>query len=77
MRLLRWNDAGELSFTKDLIGDDPIPPFAYLSHTWGDEEVAYEDVLQGTGKDKHGYAKIRFCGEQAIKDGLEYFWIDA
>jgi hypothetical protein len=25
---------------------------------------------------KPGYNKIRFCGEQARRDGLEYFWID-
>jgi hypothetical protein len=32
--------------------------------------------LAGTGADKRGYAKIRFCGERAAADGLEYFWVD-
>jgi len=27
-------------------------------------------------KSKSGYDKIRFCGEQARHDGLQYFWID-
>jgi hypothetical protein len=40
------------------------------------EEVAFRDILHGTGKDKPGYEKIRFCGEWAIQDNLLYFWID-
>jgi len=55
---------------------DP-PPYAILSHTWTDNtEVTYDELLAGTGKDKAGYAKIRFCGEQAVRDGLQYFWVD-
>ncbi|KAF1970589.1 HET-domain-containing protein [Bimuria novae-zelandiae CBS 107.79] len=58
--------------------DEEIPPYAILSHTWGadTEEVTLEDLANGTGKDKPGYAKIRFCGEQARLDTLQYFWID-
>ncbi|RFU24057.1 hypothetical protein B7463_g12282, partial [Scytalidium lignicola] len=33
-------------------------------------------MINGMGKDKPGYEKIRFCGEQARQDGLLYFWID-
>ena len=32
--------------------------------------------MDGTGKSKAGYDKIRFCGEQAQRDGLQYFWVD-
>ena len=78
MRLLLRSDTSEFSLTKDLVGDDTIPPYAILSHTWGadDEEVTFEDITNGTGKDKPGYEKIRFCGEQARIDELQYFWID-
>ncbi|KAF2192930.1 HET-domain-containing protein [Zopfia rhizophila CBS 207.26] len=78
MRLLRCSDAGEFSLTKDLVGNDKIPPYAILSHTWGTdtEEVTFEDLTNGTGGDKPGYKKIRFCGEQARQDGLQYFWVD-
>ncbi|KAF2174705.1 beta transducin-like protein HET-D2Y [Zopfia rhizophila CBS 207.26] len=78
MRLLRRGDTGEFSFTEDLVGDEAIPPYAILSHTWGvdTEEVTFDDLINGTGKDKPGYKKIRFCGEQARQDGLQYFWID-
>jgi hypothetical protein len=25
---------------------------------------------------KEGYQKIRFCAQQAERDGLDYFWVD-
>ncbi|RYO82221.1 hypothetical protein DL766_006354 [Monosporascus sp. MC13-8B] len=76
MRLLMHRSNGDLSLTKDLIKD--IPPYGILSHTWGDDdqEVTFKDVEDGTGKDKAGYRKIQFCGEQAASDGLQYFWVD-
>jgi len=78
MRLLLRSETGKFSFTKQLAGDDVIPHYAILSHTWGpdDEEVTFEDLAKGTGENKYGYRKIRFCGEQAWKDGLQHFWID-
>jgi hypothetical protein len=33
-------------------------------------------MVDGTGKGKAGYKKIRFCGEQAKRDGLRCFWVD-
>jgi serine/threonine protein kinase len=76
MRLLELNNHGEASLSKYLINN--IPPYAILSHTWGedDEEVTFQDLTQGVGKNKAGYGKIRFCGKQAAKDGLQYIWID-
>ncbi|CAH0043548.1 unnamed protein product [Clonostachys solani] len=75
MRLLQLQD-GVLSLTKDSV--DNIPPYAILSHTWGedDQEVTLQDVMQGKGKDKEGYRKIEFCGKQATSDDLHYFWVD-
>jgi len=78
MRLLRCSNSGEFGLTNDLVGNDTTPPYAILSHTWGPdtEEVTFEDMTNGTSKNKPGYEKVRFCGEQARQDGLEYFWID-
>ena len=78
MRLLLRSNAGEFSLTKDLVGDDTIPPYAILSHRWlGDtEEPTFEDLTNGTGEEKLGYEKLRFCGEQARQDGVQYFWVD-
>jgi len=76
MRLLQLDNCAELSLTEDLL--DNIPPYAILSHTWGTDrdELTFDDLHNGLGKSKAGYAKIQFCGQQARKDGLEYFWVD-
>src|SRR4051812_12598899 len=77
MRLLQRSHTGEFSLTKDLVGDDTIPPYAILSHTWKeDQEVTFQDIIDGTGQSKTGYDKIQFCGQQAERDGLRYFWVD-
>lgn len=77
MRLLERNGAGEFILTKDFV-DDEVPPYAILSHTWGadNEEVTFEDLTNGTGWDKAGHEKLRFCGEQAETDRLRFFWVD-
>ncbi|KAF1939818.1 HET-domain-containing protein [Clathrospora elynae] len=76
MRLLKYNEGGELTITS--FDNNAIPPYAILSHRWGEdaEEVTFEDLVQNVGKNKPGYKKIRFCGEQAKRDSLQYFWID-
>ena len=77
MRLLKFDNRGELTLTENFDEKD-IPCYAILSHTWGadDDEVTFDDLKNGSGKSKAGYTKIRFCGEQARKDGLQYFWVD-
>ena len=77
MRLLKRDNAGEFNLTEDIVDDNEIPPYAILSHTWKEgEEVTFQELIDGTGKGKPGYEKIRFCGEQANYDGLQYFWVD-
>jgi hypothetical protein len=74
MRLLQFNNDGELSLSEFF--DSAIPKYAILSHRWGIEEVTFQDLLDGTRKSKVGYRKIQFCGEQARRDDLQYFWVD-
>ena len=76
MRFLKFNDHGDPSLVER--HSDNIPAYGILSHTWGDdtEEVTYEDLKNGTGKQKPGYAKIRFCAQQSDENGLRFFWID-
>jgi Heterokaryon incompatibility protein (HET) len=78
MRLLKCADAGDFYLTKDFVGNDSIPPYAILSHTWGkdEDELTFKDLQTGTGESKAGYKKIQFCGEQAARDGLKHFWVD-
>jgi hypothetical protein len=75
MRLLERDDAGRISLTDDL-PSNKVPPYAILSHAWGDGEVLFRDLMDGAGNSKAGYAKIRFCGDQASRDGLRFFWVD-
>ncbi|KAK5657213.1 hypothetical protein OQA88_3271 [Cercophora sp. LCS_1] len=75
MRLLERNTAGDFHLRLDS-ADDKVPPYAILSHTWGDEEVLFRDIEDGTYKCKAGYAKIQFCADQAERDGLKFFWVD-
>ena len=78
MRLLFCKDNGEYGLTNDLDVDNRITRYAILSHTWfaDKDEPTFEDLTNGTGKEKPGYEKIRFCGKQAGQDGLRYFWVD-
>ncbi|KAM7183190.1 NACHT domain containing protein [Rhypophila sp. PSN 637] len=74
MRLLERDDTGEFRLTD--VPNNKVPPYAILSHTWGDEEVLFSDLKNGTAKDKAGYVKIQFCGDQAERDGVNFFWVD-
>ncbi|KAH6639423.1 WD40-repeat-containing domain protein [Boeremia exigua] len=78
MRLLTYSDDGRLMVTPDIVDEAILPPYAILSHTWGEEtdEVTFEDLEENIGKDKPGFKKIEFCREQAKRDGLKHFWID-
>ncbi|KAF2802820.1 HET-domain-containing protein [Mytilinidion resinicola] len=78
MRLLRWSNNTEFGLTDDLADDEAIPPYAILSHTWLEDtqEPTFEDLTNGTGREKLGYEKIQFCGGQAKQDNLQYFWVD-
>ena len=81
MRLLEIKGDG-FTFT-DFDDPDAIPPYAILSHTWEiDEEVTFDELKESTRnkkrkrKRKSGYDKLQFCGQQAKRDGLRYFWVD-
>jgi len=77
MRLLERRNE-EFRLTDDL-PDNEIPPYAILSHTWGrrGDEVNFQDMVEGSGRHKAGYEKIKFCAEQAARHDLQYFWVDS
>ncbi|KAF2628795.1 HET-domain-containing protein [Macroventuria anomochaeta] len=77
MRLLEIQHAGTITLTEDLMGVGDVPAYAILSHTWlPGEEVTFDEFTRGLGRDKTGFDKIRFCAQQAQRDGLRYFWVD-
>jgi hypothetical protein len=77
MHLLKANADSNFSLTWFTPGE--IPHYAILSHRWDadDQEVTFQDLKNGKASHKKGYRKIQFCGEQAKKDRLQYFWIDS
>ncbi|KAJ6201931.1 hypothetical protein J3E72DRAFT_410373 [Bipolaris maydis] len=82
MRLLYTASDGRLRWTEDLIGDK-IPSYAILSHTWKEgQEVTFADLkdldnaADIEAHSKEGCRKLRFCAQQARRDGLDYFWVD-
>ncbi|KAM7211801.1 Heterokaryon incompatibility protein (HET) domain containing protein [Rhypophila decipiens] len=58
----------------------PIPPYAILSHRWETKEVTFKDypsqIDPSNTNPMKGFTKIRYCIEQAKKDGLGYCWVD-
>ncbi|KAI1420036.1 HET-domain-containing protein [Xylaria sp. FL1777] len=62
-----------------------IPPYAILSHTWGSEEVTFQEYLLAMGPDstrhshikrKSGFSKIIGACKRAQNDKLAYLWCD-
>jgi hypothetical protein len=60
------------------INNSGIPNYAILSHTWGEEEVTFQDMTGDRHKaeSKLGFSKIINSCRQAARDGFEYIWID-
>ncbi|KAI5364627.1 Putative heterokaryon incompatibility [Septoria linicola] len=53
-----------------------IPDYAILSHCWGDDEVPLQEFESSTDKIGPKSKKIRDCCELAVKDGLDWAWVD-
>ncbi|KAI1078760.1 heterokaryon incompatibility protein-domain-containing protein [Whalleya microplaca] len=54
-----------------------VPEYAILSHTWEDDEVLLQDMLDiDVAKKKHGFRKIESCCRQARDDGWDWAWVD-
>jgi hypothetical protein len=74
MRLLNSHTLKFESFADDR----RVPKYAVLSHTWDNSEVEYQEVLSSAEnlKTDPRFEKIRRCAQQAVQDGLDYFWAD-
>jgi len=58
---------------------EPPPRYAILSHTWGDDEVVYEDMRSPVRpgiESKAGWSKITGACATARRDNHPYIWID-
>ncbi|KAE9376416.1 HET-domain-containing protein, partial [Stipitochalara longipes BDJ] len=57
--------------------EEEAPEYAILSHTWHDDEVLFEDLRDMAQASKQaGFTKIRFCCDQALKDEIQFIWVD-
>jgi len=56
--------------------ENAMPQYAILSHTWGEDEVSFQDIHGPDAASKSGYKKIRYVCEHALEAGLQYAWID-
>lgn len=73
MRLLHTATLKLCQFTND---ETPTPKYAILSHTWGKEEISFEEFQMSVAKESSGYQKIANCCQLAASEGLQYVWID-
>jgi hypothetical protein len=54
-----------------------IPPYAILSHTWGEEEVTFDLISDNSARTKlRGWKKVTECCRRALVDGWDWVWID-
>lgn len=71
MRLL---NTSTLEFHEFFLSE--IPQYAILSHTWGEEEVTFQDMSSPSRSLKKGYTKIILLCEKASRHNVSYAWID-
>lgn len=51
--------------------------YAILSHKWGEEEVGFQAMQDWQKASRlRGFDKIQMACDEAVKDGLEYVWVD-
>jgi hypothetical protein len=74
MRLLNVNTLTVEDFNGS---PENIPVYAVLCHTWQNgQEISFQEMTTTPDTDKSGYMKILNCCQQAVYDGLHYYWID-
>ncbi|KAL7943509.1 ankyrin repeat-containing domain protein [Trichoderma barbatum] len=76
MRLLHTKELDTGGFELKEFGEHNVPLYAILSHTWGEEEVTFQDMTLGRFANKKGYDKIRGCCSLARANGYDYAWVD-
>jgi ankyrin repeat protein len=64
------------TFKLEEISGDKIPPYAILSHTWGEREVTFQDMEKSCMVEEVGSEKIKNTCSVAAADGFDYVWID-
>jgi hypothetical protein len=50
--------------------------YAILSHTWGSDEVSFDDMRTALFGQRRAFSKIRKCCDLAAEHGFDYLWVD-
>ncbi|KAF5520902.1 Vegetative incompatibility protein HET-E-1 [Colletotrichum aenigma] len=60
-------------------GPQNVPPYAILSHTWGNDEVTFQDIQQNLhlARTQAGFSKIEGTCYQALRHQIDWAWIDS
>ncbi len=66
MRLLHSRD----HYFKEFFSSQ-VPRYAIVSHRWGEEELSYQDFLDGI-RTGYGWAKIRQACKIAVSERLDW-----
>ncbi|KAI1187385.1 ankyrin repeat-containing protein [Nemania serpens] len=76
MRLLNttMSDTGE--FAMEEFSGQEVQPYAILSHTWGEDEVCFQDMERADAANKKGYEKVKNFCSLAKANGYKYVWVD-
>ncbi|KAK3312559.1 heterokaryon incompatibility protein-domain-containing protein, partial [Apodospora peruviana] len=56
-----------------------LPRYAILSHTWGDDEVTFQDMKSARSSQtnsKKGFQKLRYTCEEAKRQDFQWAWVD-
>ena len=53
-----------------------IPPYAILSHTWGSDEVTFQDMSSTEHRQKKSFKKVVDTCSLASQQGLKFAWVD-
>jgi hypothetical protein len=76
MRLINIKDLDNLRIAGPFWGDN-IPPYAILSHTWGKDELSFQDMMNfSQHSHKRGFQKILSFCKLARAAKYEYAWVD-
>ncbi|KAK4664723.1 uncharacterized protein QC763_0073680 [Podospora pseudopauciseta] len=64
-------------YENDIDGPNAIP-YCILSHTWGDDEVTFQDIQNSfdTAVHKKGFEKIKGMCELTLEYGHSHAWVD-
>ncbi|KAI2778632.1 HET-domain-containing protein [Daldinia loculata] len=61
---------------EEILDVEDASGYAILSHTWGRDEVSFQNLHDEETKFTSGYRKIECFCRQAIQDGFNHAWID-